>query len=205
MSTPHHASKTSSALCQGSSAMPVPQTPFTFMPSSLPLDSTLDGLNALNTSVTTLPAEDTSAVRTPSQRSRYVAPMTRDKSAGPSSSPGQSATETVKPVPINAGTQKQADPIQSTLQDDVESQISSSSSTRASDRNRKAPACYGSPVRHSVKEVEEGAATSPSTGQVGSSSPVTPKRRFVRRNTEDFIQPSSSSNRQHPKEIVFKN
>ena len=119
MSTPHEASKTAAQLCQGSSARFVPQTPSTFMPSSLPLDSNLDGPNASNISVATLPAEDTSAVRTPSLRSRYVAPMTPDKSAGPSSSLGQWATETVKPVP----TQKQADPIQPTVQDDLESHI----------------------------------------------------------------------------------
>ena len=146
----------------------MPQTPSTFVP-----------LNASNTSVATLPAEDTSVVRTPSLRSRYVAPVTSDKSAGPSSSPGQSSPETAKRIPNNAWSQTQADPIQPTVQDDVESQVSSSSSIRASNRNRKAPARYGSPVCHSVKEVEEGVATSPPTGQVRSSSPVTPKQSDV--------------------------
>ena len=174
------------------------------VPSSLPLDSTIDGLNASNTSMATLPAEDTSVVRNPSLRSQYVAWVTPDTLAGPTSSPGQLVPESVQPIPTDVGPQAQADTKKLTVQDDVESQVSSSSSTRASNRTRKAPARYGSPVGHSVKEVEEGVATSPSTGQVDSSCPVTPKRRFVRRNTVDFIQPSTSSARQSPKEIVLK-
>ena len=133
MSTPHQASRSSAELGQGSLAMRVSQKSSDFVSSSLPLNSTIDGLN---TSTATLPAEDASVVRTPSLRSRYVAPVTPDTSAGPSFSPGQLAPETVQSTPTDVGPQAQADPIQPTVQDDVESQVSSSSRTRASNRTR---------------------------------------------------------------------
>ena len=140
------------------------------MHSFLPLDSPLGGLNASNTSVVTLPAADTEALRNFTLRSRYIAPMVPDNSAGPSSSPGPVMTEIAKTGPTTSRSLKQANPTQPTVQDDVELQTSSSSSARASGRNRKAPARYGSPIRHSVKEMEEGVATSQSSGQVGGSS-----------------------------------
>ena len=162
----------------------------------------------------TLPAEDTSATRTPSLRLRYVVPASPkqpvseksspDKLAGSSCLSQQVMPQTVNPTSTDIDPQTKAAPIPPVTQDDVDSLVSSSSSTRASNRTRKTPARYGSPVRHSVKEVEENVTTSPSTGHVAGGSPVTPKRRFIRRSTEDFIQPSSSSARLSPKEIVFK-
>ena len=154
--------------------------------------------------VATLPAADTAAVRTPTQRSRYAAQTIPDNSVGPSSSPGPEAAELAKPGPSTSESLVQANSAQPSVQDDVESQTSLSSNARDSGRHRKAPACYGSLIRHSVKEMEEKVATSPSTGQVGGSSPVTPKRLFIRRNTEDFVQSGSSTGRHSPKETVFK-
>ena len=92
-----------------------------------------------------------------------------------------------KPDLTPSASASQSGPPQSAVKDDVESQTSSYSSARASGRNRKAPARYGSPVHHSVKEVEESASSSPLPGQVGGNTPVTPKRRFIRRNAEDFV------------------
>ena len=201
MSTPQPTSKTSSATLQGSSTNLVPQTPSTLMHSSLPLDSPLGNLKASNTSVATLHAADTAAS---TLRSRYTAQTIPDNSAGPSSSPGPEATDLAKPGPSTSESLVQAKPAQPTVQDDVESQTSSSPSAGASGRHRKALARYDSPIRHSVKEVEESVATSPSTGQFGGSSPVTAKRRFIRRNTEGFVQSCSSTSRHSPKEIVFK-
>ena len=205
MSTPHQTSKSSTVQGQGSPAILVSKVPSTLQPSSVPLDSTIDSLDASNTSMATLPAEDTSATRTPSLRSRYVvlAPPKQlvseksspDQLAGPSCSSQQVIPQTVNPTSTDIDPQTKAAQIQPVTQDDVDSQVSSSSSTRAPKRTRKAPARYGSPVRPSVTEVKENVATSPSIGHVAGGSPVTPKRRFIRRNTEDFIQPSSSSAR----------
>ena len=104
------------------------------------------------------------------------------------STPGPVTSEIAKPGRTTSESPSHVEPPQSVVQD-VESHTSASSA-RASGRNRKTPARYGSPTRHSVKEVEEGAASSPLPGQVGDSPPVTPKRRFIRRNAEDFAQSS---------------
>ena len=62
---------------------------------------------------------------------------------------------------------------------------SSSSSVRASERKRKAPARYESPVRHSVREVEESAASFLLPAPVPDNSQVTRSVLFSPRNVVD--------------------
>ena len=85
--------------------------------------------------------------------------------------------------------------------DDKQSQTSLSSLARASGRHRKAQARCGSPVRHSVKEVEESA---PTLSKPNVELSPTPNRRFICRNIESFAQQAASPKYSSPEDIVFK-
>ena len=151
----------------------------------------MGSLDASNSSVATLPNTDSVVARTPTLRSQYAVPLVQDTTAE-TSTLGPLTSEVAKPGLTTLTSSTNDEPPHSAEQDDVESQTSSSSA-KASGRNRKAPARYGSPIRLSVKEVEESAASSAMPSQVGDSSPVTPKRRFIRRNSEDLAQSSLST------------
>ena len=160
MSTSQQVPRVSLALLQAPRAQHVPQTPsvqpplYPTLPSELPMGS----LDASNSSVATLPNTDSVVARTPTLRSQYAVPLVQDTTAE-TSTLGPLTSEVAKPGLTTVTSSTNVEPPHSAEQDDVESQTSSSSA-KASGRNRKAPARYSSPIRLPVKEVEESAASS---------------------------------------------